>query len=176
MEVHRPDQQGSVHAVGTCEEPAQEAVRQVVLLVPGEVVVVVPTDVPGGGEGPGPERDGPPAGARVEVSGENLQRTGITGQDGRLRLSLPAGSYDLQISLAGFDAYHKKIVIFSRIPAELTATLQLGAVQGALVDVASPQILPIIEEARALDLEAIPVQHNDKPSLWKRTWRKLFKR
>ena len=83
------------------------------------------------------------AGATVTVSGDNgFERQTVSGGDGSYALrDLPRGRYRVVVSMSGFATYRSESV-YAGPSASIDATLQIGAIEQAVVVTAAASALP----------------------------------
>lgn len=93
------------------------------------------------------------AGATVTLANPdvNYTQTVKTGSDGGFRLvNVPPNTYQIQISLSGFQTYEKQVDIRTTVPIQLNAKLALASAASVVEVVAPPQVV-----------ENVPVPHVD---------------
>jgi hypothetical protein len=124
---------------------------------------------PAGGIGGGPFREGPvgslqglvtdSTGAAVSnatVAARNPQvgfsESAVTDSDGRYRLSVPSGTYDVTVSAPGFKGYTAKTYVGVGRSTDLNARLQVGSVNETVeVSAAAEKLSPEAEAAKIGD-------------------------
>ncbi|MGH9438632.1 MAG: TonB-dependent receptor, partial [Terriglobia bacterium] len=93
------------------------------------------------------------AGATVTLENSNVKYTQTvkTGNEGRFRLvNVPPNTYQIQISLAGFQTYGRQVDVRTNIPIQLNTKLQLASA-ASVVEVTAPPAA----------LENVPAPHTD---------------
>ncbi len=97
------------------------------------------------------------AGAAVELASKNYQSAGKTNNQGSLHLAhLPPGSYVLKVTLLGFEVYEQSVTVLPHKNSELKTTLQVAALQGALIEAPPEPISPVDPAPVILDFVPVP--------------------
>ena len=70
----------------------------------------------------------PGADVRVAKPQTGLERTAVTGTDGRFVIgNLPLDTYSLRVEMAGFNPHVDSVRLYTSVPLELTIVLELGS-------------------------------------------------
>jgi hypothetical protein len=114
-------------------------------------------------------------GAKVDLfkAGGNQIITAAANDKGFVRLAhLPPGTYELTVTLPGFEPHKQTVKVSERETIHLKTTLHVAATMGVIAEVAQVEV-PIVEAPIAL-LEPVPTPSSNRRGFFQRIFGKLF--